>query len=300
MSELTTITGVAMVRSASSRPPGNDASGLTGAWFEAATSGGSVRLYASGAARHASDAAVALARCETLLDALDAWVGTVLDWRWIAAPASVTATASHARAHWRPAEPAEKGGRKELTCRLELPWALLRALPAPDDTLAEHLHWLEVPVVLAIAQLQIDDAEIALLETGGAVVLPESMQRNWTGTLRALDEPALPGAGVPVNLASPWSPRRIATEGLPRTATPQDAASPVYEVRLVIPHPLPGDRLAGWYEGDLGTVGDRAGLWRCATERDPATCLAAGELMPLGDGWALALAELYEIRQTRH
>jgi hypothetical protein len=148
--------------------------------------------------------------------------------------------------------------------------------------------------------LHIGDHEIALLEPGGAVVLPESMQRDWRGTLRTLDEPALPGAGVPVSLPSPWSPHRISTATpAPASAAPA-ARAPLYEVRLGVPHALAGDRLGGWYDGDLGAVGERAGLWRCASEREAAVCLGTGELIPWGDGWALALADLYEIRQPRH
>jgi len=293
---MSTIAGFAMVQPIP-RAQSAPASPLTGAWFEAQTGGGSMRLYASGSARHAADAAVALGRCDALLDALEAWTGTPLEWRWIAAPASVTATASHARAHWRPEEGA-KSGKKELACRLELPWGLLRALPAPDATLARQLRWLEVPVVLAIAQLHIGEDELALLEPLGAVVLPESMQRSWHGSLRTLDEPAQPGAGVPVALASPWSPRRIKADSRVSVAAAAAGDRIRCEVRLGIAHAVPGDRLAGWYEGDLGEVTARAGLWRCATEREPARCLATGELMPWGDGWALALQELYEIRQT--
>lgn len=294
---MNTIAGVARVRPVVARPQRSDASGLAGAWFEAQAGGSPLRLYASGSARHAADAAVALARCEPLLDALDAWLGTTLDWRWIAAPSAVTATASHARAHWLPGQ-GGKAGRKEGGCRLELPWPLLRSLPAPDEALAQCLHWLEVPVVLAIAQLHIGHDEFALLEPGGAVVLPESMQSRWHGVLRALDEPGQAGAGVPVALASPWSPRRVPVGT--RTETRAEAAGDrvACEVRLAIPHAVPADRLAAWFDGDLGEVGPRAGLWRCATEREPAACLATGELMPLGDGWALALDELYEIRQN--
>jgi len=293
---MSTIAGFARVQPIP-RAQSAPASPLTGAWFEAQTGGGSMRLYASGSARHAADAAVALGRCDALLDALDAWTEAPLEWRWIAAPASVTATASHARAQWRPEESA-RSGKKELACRLELPWTLLRKLPAPDPELARQLHWLEVPVVLAIAQLHIGEDELALLEPLGAVVLPESMQSSWHGCLRALDEPAQPGAGVPVTLPSPWSPRR--TKSGSRGAVAAAAAGDRIrcEVRLGMAHPVPGDRLAGWYEGDLGEVTTRAGLWRCATEREPARCLATGELMPWGDGWALALRELYEIRQT--
>jgi hypothetical protein len=295
---MSTIAGFAMVRPVAARPRSNETGALAGAWFETQTPGGSLRLYASGSARHAVDAAVALARCEALLDALDGWLGTALDWRWIAAPASVTATASHARAHWRPDEGTKS--KKDQGCRLELPWALLRNLPAPDETFARQLHWPEVRVVLAIAQLPIDRDELALLEPGGAVVLPPSMQSRWHGVLRALDEPASSAAGVPVALASPWSPRRVRTGA--HTDVRAEAAGDrmLCEVRLALPHAVAGDRLAGWFEGDLGEVGARAGLWRCATEREPAACLATGELMPWGDGWALAIQDLYEIRQAGH
>jgi hypothetical protein len=294
----TTFAGVAVPRAANARPAARDTSALTGAWFEAPAPGGSLRLYASGAARHAADAAVTLGRCEALLDALDVWIGTVLPWRWIPARHAVTSTLSHVRVSWRADEGGE-GGSNPPACRIELPRTLLRALPAPDETLARQLCWAEVPVVLAIAQMRIGDDELALLEPGGAVVLPESMQRDWIGTLRAVDEPPFAGAPVPVRLLSPWSPRRIRA-GAHAAAAPAPGAgeSAPFEVRLAVTGAMPGDRLAGWFEGDLGEVGPRAGLWRCATGRAPASCLATGELMPLGDGWALALQEVYEIRQA--
>lgn len=295
---MSTIAGVARVRPVAARPRSSDSSALAGAWFEAQAPGGSLRLYASGAARHAADAAVALQRCEALLDALDGWLATALDWRWIAAPAAVTAAASHARVHWQPEEGGR--GRKELNCRLELPWTLLRTLPAPDETLARQLHWPEVAVALSIAQLPIERDELALLEPGGAVVLAQSMQANWHGMLHALDEPATAATGVPVALGSPWSPRRVRVGSHSEARTEAAGKRVACEVRLAIPQTVAGDRLAGWFEGDLGQVGARAGLWRCATEREPAVCLATGDLMPWGDGWALAIQDVYEIRQAAH
>jgi len=293
---MNTIVGTATLRPNPLRPRSPDASALAGAWFEATAPGGSLRLYASGTARHASDAAVALARCEALLDGLDAWLGTALDWRWVGAPASVTSAASHARAHWRADDSAK--GKKDAGCRVEMPWSLVRALPAPDEALARQLHWPDIPAVLAIAQLPIERSELALLEPGGAVVLVESMQPRWHGVLRAVDDPGSSQTGVPVALASPWSPRRVKVGS--QTALRTEAAGDriLCEVRLAIPHAVAGDRLAGWFEGDLGEVGTRAGLWRCATEREQAVCLATGELMPWGDGWALAIQDLYEIRQA--
>jgi len=292
---MNTIVGTATLRPAAPRSRSAHASALAGSWFEAVTPDGSVRLYASGTARHASDAAVALARCEALLDALDAWLSTALDWHWIAAPASVTSTASHARAHWRPDEAAKT--RKDAGCRLELPWTLLRAVPAPEEALARQLQWADVPVVLSIARVPIERADLDLLEPGGAVLLPESMQPSWHGVLRAVDESCSSASGVPVVLASPTSPRRVPNGPRGKGRAEAAGARVACEVRLAVPHAVPGDRLAGWFEGDLGAVGPRADLWRCASERETAVCLATGELMPWGDGWALAIRDLSEIRQ---
>jgi len=293
---MNTIVGSATLRPIAPAQRSPHASALTGAWFEAAAPGGSLRLYAAGTARHAADAAVVLMRCEALLDALDEWLGAALDWRWIAAPAAVTSTASHARAHWRPDDGGK--GKKDHGCRLELPWSLLRAAPAPDEPLVRQLQWADVPVVLAIAQLSIEREEVALLEPGGAVVLPASMQPGWHGTLRAVDEPSSGSSGVPVALASPWSPRRVRLDTHSAARERAVEKRVACEVRLAVPHAVAADRLGGWFEGDLGEVGSRAGLWRCGTEREPAVCLAAGELMPWGDGWALAIRDLYEIRQA--
>jgi hypothetical protein len=290
---MNTIAGFAMVHPVTQRPRPTDASGLSGAWFEAAAGADTLRLYAGGAPRHAADAAVALARCDGLLDGLDAWLGAALDWHWIAAPASVTANATHARVHWRAAD----AGRKDVPCRVEIPWSLLRTLPAPDPVFAAELRWPEVPVVLALAQVAIGRTELADLEAGGAVVLPESMQPRWQGALRSLDEPCTPGAGVPVSLASPWAPRRVPLSARAEALNEARGDRVLCEVRMASPNVVAGDRLAGWYEGDVGAVGGQAGLWRCAVDREPAVCLAIGELMPWGDGWALAIQQVSEIRQ---
>jgi hypothetical protein len=259
------------------------------AWFEAPAAFGLLRLSLAGAPRHAADAAIALARCESLLEALDAWFGSALAWRWIDEPEPTPAT--HACACWEPDGAA--ADPDDSAVRLELPRDALRALPAPADALAAQLHWLPVAVVLAVSQLRLDADELALLEPGGAVVLPESIQPSWHGLLRALDEPAKPGRGVPVALASPNEARRLKAGAA--NGTPADDDDSIRcEVRVAPRHPLPGDRLAGWFEGDLGQIGPRASLWRCATATEPARPLAGGRLMPWGDGWALALETLCE------
>lgn len=277
-------------------PPAHagDAFALAGAWFEASTNAGALRLYVSDGARHAVEAAVVLQRCEPLLDALDAWTGSALEWRWIAAATSVAPTASHARAHWNASSDETSAGSPELTCRLELPWTLLRTLAAPGDALVR-LHWSAVPMVLVVSQQRIGADELALLEPGGAVVLPESMRPSWHGLLRALDEPARAGWGAPVVLSVPTAPQRIRTAASAVAAAAADGDGQIaVEVRLEPPHAIACDRLATWFEGDLGAFDPRASVWRCATERAPARFLASGRLMPWGDGWALAVDAVHE------
>lgn len=310
------------------RPAGpaavRDTSALTGgAWFESETPAGMLRLYAARTVRHAADAAVALGRCESLLAAMDAWLAPALatpavplEWRWIAHPGAVTASATHARVHWQPAAADDvprtqphtqphTQDKPDIACRLELPWTLLRALPAPSSALAAQLHWPEVPMVLAASQWQIPEEELDMLEPGGAVVLPASMHNGaWRGCLRALDERAIPGAGMPIDLATPASPRRVPVDAEAGSQAVVAAASAVpaggwCEVRLALPHALPADRLTGWFAGTLDAEGaqpaapttPRASLWRHAAG-EPARCLAIGALMPWADGWALAIEQV--------
>jgi len=292
-----------VARFAATPRAGGDATALGGVWFEAASRAGKLRLYTGGTARHAADAALALYGCEELICALDEWLGAALDWRWIAAPTTVTALASHARVHWR--RDGFAGGEasgKRPVCRLEVPWALVRTLPAPGEALAGRLRWPDVPALLTVSQLRIPAEELALLEPGGAVLLPESMSPVWSGSLRTLDAPV--DAGLPVVLRSPTSVCRVAAVGAPAVAAQATAAAGARtdvacEVRLALAGAVPGDRLAPWFEGELSEAGPRAGLWRCAAGREPARCLATGELFPWGDGWALALSNIHDVSAPR-
>jgi len=281
--------GVGAPVAAAPRPPSPVVD--PGTWFEASTPSGLLRLcaFTGEAVRHAVEAALALERCEPLLAGLEAWTGVALDWRWMS-KAPHRPGPSHAAACWEP-EPERdpSGAPRELLCLLSMPWTLLRALPAPDPDLAAHLRWPSVPGVLAIAQLLIEPAELQMLEPGGAVMLPESLQSPWMGRLRGAGEPMDGGAAVVLD--PPSSPRLVRT-ALP--ALPVGGAERIpCEVRLALPHTVPGDRFAGWHDGEpLGEVGPRASLWRCPVEAAPAVELAAGRLMPWGDGWALAIESL--------
>jgi len=148
-------------------------------------------------------------------------------------------------------------------------------------------------------------ADLALLEPGGALLLPESFDAGapWRGRLRAAGERA--GAGVPVALDAPLAPRLLAGgESAPPagTAGVADAADtpgasgpgPTCEVLLDLPHGLDASLLAGWQAGAvLAQAGSGASLWLHAPGQ-PTLCAARGRLMPWGGGWALAIEALGE------
>jgi len=266
--------------------------GESGTWFEAPCASGSVRLCVgpdAPAAQHAAEAAILLRHVEPLLAAMDDWAGTECAWRWAAAPAQGAAD-SVATVRWR-------GGSRDRHCVLSWPWALLRSLPAPPPELAARLDWPLVASVLVLARLQIDAGDLALLEPGGAVLVPQSMQPPWQGWLRAADESASEAtAGVAVDLSTPWRPRLAGSDALEcASSAPRDAMRADCELRLDLPLGVSALRLAGWpLAGDPGDIvhlaesGLRVALWRRATP-GPDQRLARGRLMPWGDGWALAV-----------
>jgi hypothetical protein len=251
------------------------------ACFEATTDAGVLRLSIRTPVRHAADAAIVLADCHPLLGALDAWCGALLDWRWVG-NLPLRRAADVASASWSPAG----GTETRPAVVLEIDWTLLRSRAAPPDELADTLRWDRIPAVLAISQQPLSADELALLEPGGAVLLPESLSARWRGLLRAAIEPAYPGAGVPVELLSPDAVRGIVLE--PRGPAPAATAS-THEVQIPMAGVVGCDRLAGWFDTDIGPVSPAAGLWSCEAPGVPARCVAQGELMPWGRGWALAI-----------
>jgi hypothetical protein len=261
------------------------------AWaaFEAATAAGSLRVWAHGTVRHAADAAVLLDTCAPLLDALDGWLDFALAWRWCAQGPNVGATAPHARAHWNAEAPTFDPGQGQPSHRIELPWALLRGLAPPPATLAAQLRWAMAPAVLVLAQMRLDDDELAALEPGGALLLPASMTPGWQGRLRPCDEAAGAHAGLAVALPTPWTPEPMATEA---ASTGEDGE--LCEVRLGLARPMDARSLAGWQRCEPIEAEARASLWRCAGETGPTRYLAGGELMPWGDGWAFHIESLHQ------
>lgn len=252
------------------------------ACYVATSPAGPLLLQIDTSVRHAADAAIALQRCDDLLCALDDWTDLHHDWRWTDRSPRRPAAGSHAMARWHIDD--------SLAGRIELPWALLRGLPRPPASLAASLQWPALPAVLAVSQIRLTVEELRQLEPGGAVVLPESLSPPWRGRLRAADEPAQPGFGVPVDLTSPSTPRLA--QSFAHSAELQEADMRIAcEVRLGVVHALAADRMGGWCDGEtLNEIGATAALWRCAGVR-PAR-LATGRLMPWGTGWALALESL--------
>jgi hypothetical protein len=251
--------------------------------FEAATRGGTVALQLDGPpAAHAAEAALLLDHCDDLLDALDAWLHMALDWRWVEPGASGAALPPGAHATCAIAQ--DEPSLRALVACIEWPWALLRSVGAPPEALARELHWRAVPALLVASQPAIDEAELRLLEVGGAVVLPESMRTPWRGCLRAADETA--GAGVVVELPAADTAR------LPEVRASHAAGAaprerPPCEIRLAATGPLAPAQLAGWAVGSTVDLAARASLWHCAGPTDSERHLAGGRLLPWGDGWAM-------------
>jgi len=279
---------------APARPAACPRSSESGTWFEAPTAFGNVRLCVQPdgpAAQHAAEAAIGLRRVEPLLAALDDWTGAGLAWRWT--PLAPQVVPGLALARWR-------GDSTTPAARVFWPWALLRSLRAPSSELAAQLDWPMVAAVLVLARLQIGLDELELLEPGGAVLVPQSMQPCWEGTLRAADEPPGASGGVAVDWSTPWRPR-LAGRDAPGSAcvAAVDATHAACELRLDLPLGVSAQRLSGWRrDGDAGEIvclnehGLRAALWRAADPGDAEQRLASGRLMPWGDGWALALESL--------
>jgi len=270
-------------------PPAQPGPAVAGwAAFEAPTAAGSLRLWAHGVVRHAADAAVLLETCAPLLDALDGWIDFALAWRWCPPDPKGGATVPHARAQWS-AEARTPDSQGQPSCRIDLPWALLRGMAAPPEPLAAQLRWVMTPAVLVLTQMRLDDDDLAALEPGGVVLVPASMTVGWQGRLRPSDEAAVPLAGLPVALPTPWTPEPITVEW----ATPYEGDE-LCELRLGLPRPMDARSLAGWQRIEPIEAEARASLWRCANEAGPARYLASGVLMPWGDGWALRVDSLEE------
>ncbi|WP_157265989.1 hypothetical protein [Azohydromonas aeria] len=291
-------------RSAPSASAAAAAAAPRGPVFECVLPAGPLRLRVEAPAlAHALDAAIALQRCEPQLQALEDWIGRALDWRWTEIPMAPAERGSQVRAAWQLDAATAAGEPVAARGSIELPWALLRTLPAPGPALAAVLRWPLLPAQLVLSCPRLAAEDLALLEPGGALLLPESFDAAtpWRGRLRAAGERG--GAGLPVALEQPLAPRLPAgAEGAPAAAEGLDVADaagacgpgPACEVLLDLPHGMGTPLLAGWQGGAvLAQAGPGAALW-LREPGQPALCAARGRLMPWGGGWALAIEALGE------
>jgi hypothetical protein len=223
---------------------------------------------------------VRLAQAEPLLGALEAWLAgaglAAPEWTWRAGPAG-----------WPPGNAVARWAGAGVGARLGLPWALLRRLPPPAPALA--LQWSTVAAEWVLATLVLGDAEREALEPGGALLLPASFQPEWWARLRATDEPA-PG-GLVVVLDPPAGAARLCL-GFGDSAAlsghrPMEGEH--WEVRGPLVSPLAAELLLGWRDEPLPLDLDQPlSLWRMVPGSAPACC-GAGQLLPWGEGHALAL-----------
>jgi hypothetical protein len=299
--------------------PAPEAPGLH---FSASSPWGALHLHlqADAPVPHAAAAALRLANLEPLLAALEAWLCLARpadetapqawhgpDWRWPAADGADMADTAHvtgvaeaaeapvppvrarAQLHWPP-DP-ERTGPAGAAAQLQLPWALLRRLPAPTPELRGCLQWQPEPALCVLATPRLSAEEALQLEPGGLLLLPASFQPGWSGRVRAAAEP--PGTGWPVLLARPDAP-------LPAPGPAEAAAPPApggrWELRRACALPLAAPVLCGW--GGWGGEGrveplplaDEATLWLLGSPHEPGLCVARGRLVPWGQGQALLVA----------
>ncbi len=160
--------------------------------------------------------------------------------------------------------------------------------------MAKRLRWQDATAQLTLSTLLLDDTELSAIETGGAVVLPESMGAGWSCRLHVPDE--APERGVPVAVqAAGASGRGTHGTGSPSPAPLPSGGASVCRVLLPIPRPLGAFFLAGWSAPPL-SVDDlakrRSELWIMpAGTAAPARRIAAGSLIPWGQGCALLVDE---------
>ncbi|MDR7333390.1 hypothetical protein [Roseateles asaccharophilus] len=133
----------------------------------------------------AAEAAVVLDLAGELLDGLAA-AGLAPDarWQWVAQGGGLSG--AQAQALWR---------GTEAQARLTLPWAALRALAEAPDV--PGLLWQATPAEHLLAQWQLDDDEVAALESGGLLLLEAPV----CGRMRARGEAP---EGLTWQLVSRW------------------------------------------------------------------------------------------------
>lgn len=229
----------------------------------------------------AVDAAMALQGAEPWIESIEDWLGFGV----VPSPLAVsdsTADAALFDRHVCLAHPTQG-------MRLHLPWAALRNVGAPPQSLTDW-HWRAVHCVVLLDTVTLDAFDAANLCEGAMLLLPASFTSPWVGRVQA-DL----GAGCEAFFGAQF---QVLPEGVSVLISAIPAAAPKMGCALV--RSLNGlavdpRRLLGWsqsVEDGAGieiTAGTAAEIYIAASSHGAARCVS-GHLIHAGGGWGVLLS----------
>jgi hypothetical protein len=239
--------------------------------------GAAPRRTAAAARSGPAHAALALERCEPLLQALESWLGIPLD----PAPRSLPADdPPGAAARVRDAGFAPGG------TRCQLPWPLLCAAAPPTPPVGQGLQWLDLPMLAEFARLPLEALDPARLRAGTLLLLPASFESPWM--VRLSD------AANTVGLDCRWqlhgAPRLEPRE--PVSAQRPVPSAPAWRVVSRNPLLLDAEVALGWRQGpfETGPQGRLPPPGKLGPPC-PAVLLEPGQARPRAEGVIVAAAQ---------
>ncbi len=233
-------------------------------------------------------AALALDQAEPLIQLLETWLQSPLDF----APSHAAVSASIVGADFQIPDPdVQSSSEAHATGTLWLPVQLARQLNAPTVALAEHLNWHRLQCNVQIGDQQLRSEQIAGLEIGGAILLPASFGSHWMAQLQSLAIPALTRsvhidlAGSSIVLSCDALETRSNDNRPPDLPRMKPADRQSLAVSLTAALPVRSDVLLGWSD-DVTVLPLDASLALQARAETGGQTLATGEIIPAGLGYA--------------
>ena len=232
---------------------------------------------AAAARRGPAHAALALERCEPLLQALESWLGIPLDPAPRFQPVDEPAGAA---ARVRDADFAPGG------TRCQLPWPLLCAATPPTPPVGQGLQWLDLPMQAEFARLPLEALDPDRLRPGTLLLLPGSFESNWT--VRLAD--AANTVGIDCRWQLHGAPRLAPRE--PVSAQRPVPPAPAWRVVSRNPLLLDAEVALGWRQGSFET-GPQGRLPPAGKLGPPcpAVLLEPGQARPRAEGVIVAAAQ---------